>query len=1446
MKIDDELFNLNGESTLMSLRNGGGKSVIVQVMMAPFVNRRYRDIKDREFSGYFSSNIPTYILVEWKLDGGGGFVVTGMMARKRISASDEDSKDNVEIVNFIHEYSETSPFDIRNIPFIEINDGRKKVKSFGNSKLLFEVLKKDRTINFNYYDMSSPSQTKNYFDKIKEYKINYKEWESIIRRLNLRESGLSELFTDCKNASGLVDKWFIKIVEEKLNKDEDKVKNFREIVLRYIKQYKENKTKIDKREAMEEFFTDAEGIRAAANALSESLAEISDFENKIANLILALKKKWEAAANLKNNMNNDIEGITEEIKDIMYQQLSLLIYKNMDEKEKIEKRIESLNTEIEGEKKNKNALILKKNILECAKIYREYQDFSREVQEIENELEILKKKNEDSGPERNNLGYTLKKYYYSQQEKSDDTIDEAQNRIMKLVEDIKASDQNQKLLSKKLYSLNGEMGKVKEKISSYNHVEETFNKKYGGSLSRNITGYYDSTALTETERLLEKNLEDVVKTMADLKNSVLEKEEEKKARDREEKDKIEKKAETSSNLNNLTITLEEYEKEIISIKTILKYIDFKEEKLFNKEEIICEFDKKINIMKDDALKLTLSLKKEEDQLGKLQSGKIIELSKDIEAELQKRDIHIVYGMEWLKKNSKSKDENEKLLRKNPFIPYSLIMNSKDIENLKKEPIESFTSYPVFIVQKENLESIIDEDNKKLISLEKINFLISFNNKMLDEVELKKLMEEKKTEISVLKSKLDEKSAEITFYEEKKNRVLYSVLDKKKYNDTLSRKKSLEEEGKLIDNHLFELRKVIDDLNNKVRGWNLSIKKKEQEENHLRGKTEAFRDLKEKYNNYCSDKDKKESLEEERDHISSSISEEEVKTGKFTAEKTDEEERLRNLKNKAEAIKAKLTVYESYKEGTLVQKDIEDIEARYESLTKQITDNEKTLEKRLEQANGRFSGKERELTEKQQEYSLEEKQYKDEQYDSFKEKLLKQEIKTKEELIDRLKKENNNHDKNKALIEQSISNNLKDLINKFQKEKPKERAELTEINFEEKINDLEYDRKKLQESVNKLLEKIRLIENNRSILSEYEDFKINKETDMDIDSLNLDRFRGELLRDYKASLEAGKESKSRLAKEIERVTRKELFNNDDFFKRPLMKLEELASDPQYLLDNLNITLSSYKNLMEKLNADIELINKEKENVLQSLFDYVYEVHENISKIDKNSSIQVRGRSIKMLRILLPLWEDNKAQYKLKLTDLIDRVTKNALEKLDKNENIEETISTEITTRNLYNEVVSISSVEIKLYKIEEEKEYPISWDEVAKNSGGEGFLSAFVILSSLLSYMRRDDTDIFAEKESSKVLVMDNPFAQTSSEHLLKPLIEIAKKSNTQLICLTGLGGDSIYNRFDNIYVLNLISSKLKGGIQFIRGEHLKGEDGTEFLVSSNFKIVEEIEQMELF
>ena len=118
IRVSDEIFHFNGESTLLSLRNGGGKSVLVQMMTAPFVHKRYRDAKDRPFESYFTTSKPSFILVEWALDQGAGHVMIGMMVRKS-QDGEEANGEGLEMVNFISEYKSSCLQDIHHLPVVE-------------------------------------------------------------------------------------------------------------------------------------------------------------------------------------------------------------------------------------------------------------------------------------------------------------------------------------------------------------------------------------------------------------------------------------------------------------------------------------------------------------------------------------------------------------------------------------------------------------------------------------------------------------------------------------------------------------------------------------------------------------------------------------------------------------------------------------------------------------------------------------------------------------------------------------------------------------------------------------------------------------------------------------------------------------------------------------------------------------------------------------------------------------------------------------------------------------------------------------------------------------------------------------------------------------------------------------------------------------------------------
>lgn len=1438
MKIDDEKFYLNGENTMLNLRNGGGKSVLVQMVMAPFVNRRYRNTKNRAFESYFTSGTPTYILVEWKLDDGAGYLLTGMMVRKKQAVSDENSKEKLDIINFIYEYRDKNEYDIDNIPIIEEKDDRRVVKSYANSKNLFENLKKNRELKFNCYDMNNSVTTKNYFSKLEEYKINYREWETIIKQINLKESGLSELFTKAKDSKGLVKEWFLPAVENKLKTDEDRIDNYRKLLDAYIKQYRQNKANIDKKAKLELFNELSKGIHMCCDEFISTAEKKEEIKNYIGNVIEFLKEKLEDKEREELELEELAKSLNDKIEELRYEEESIKIYKKQDEIYTLEaqsKNQQELLNESEG---RKYSLIRKGNILECAKIHRMYQNTSKELQQYETELRILNKKNEDSAPYINNLGFTIRGIL---QKELDNVKIEKSDKVQLKKDLIKEKeDINDKLNAnrKENYGLTEKKGSLSAEILSFDKLEYSFNSNYSLNLFRNIEGYFDE----QKALVIDKEINDEIFTLNKERKSIVEKilsdEEKLKSKQSERKRNFENIYDVKNKLANKALELEKAEEEIKKRKDIIKFVYLEEDKVFDGESIVNAFDRKIDFLKEDETKLKRQFESIVSEIEKLKTGKVLELPKDVEEKLRQKDISITYGMEWLKKNGYSLEKNKKLVEDNPFIPYSLVMDDKELESLEKECLDIFTSFPISIISRKDLEKGIDNINAGIVNLKGVSFFISFNNKLLNESELLILISAKEKEAEAVQSKIGEKKENIVFYEEKRNLVKYSELTLEGYEELKREIKLLGEEEQKLRQIEIDLEKNILSLedeikNNKEKG---KLLEKNIESNNAKAK--AFKGLIEAYEQYKKEKISLERVQERQKIIQNEIDKGENRKNQIENEINECSISINHYNNKEEKALKELSNFNIYRSGTEIEKDIEDLLSEYYALTKDITSTEKELGDKIKVLSEKFNEVERELNLKADKYKVSESDYINETYDIHKEFEIKDELDKESNSYSSLLKEYNKLNSAINIAKSKLEDLYSFLKNKFDREEPKNKSLLVEKDFKLEIEKLklmihESNNKKVQ--VNKLKAKI---ENNLTTLNEFNDLNVIEKVVVDIDLNQLDSFIGRLKRDLNNIKDEEINKEKNLTNLVVDIEIKDEFKHESLFKEPIQTLKALKSKPKEFKKQLNLITNSYELIMEKLLADIELIEKEEGKILESILEYIEDVHENIEKIDENSSITIGTKRLKMLSIKVSDWNENKELYKIRLKEYIEQVRGQSIKALAQNEDIEDIISNNININKLYDEVVGIGSVNIKLYKIEEDRQRQITWDEVSKNSGGEGFLSAFVILSSLLSYMRKDESDIFSRKESGKVLIMDNPFAQTSSAHLLKPLIDIAKKSNTQLICLTGLGGDSIYNRFDNIYVLNLIPSKLKSGVKYMRSEHTKGEE--EVIVASRFKIEEQI------
>lgn len=52
-----------------------------------------------------------------------------------------------------------------------------------------------------------------------------------------------------------------------------------------------------------------------------------------------------------------------------------------------------------------------------------------------------------------------------------------------------------------------------------------------------------------------------------------------------------------------------------------------------------------------------------------------------------------------------REENKEIVSQNPFLPYALILTRQELKKLAERNGETYTSFPVPIIERENLESI---------------------------------------------------------------------------------------------------------------------------------------------------------------------------------------------------------------------------------------------------------------------------------------------------------------------------------------------------------------------------------------------------------------------------------------------------------------------------------------------------------------------------------------------------------------------------------------------------------------------------------------------------------------------------------------------------------------------------------------------------------------------
>lgn len=1453
MKINDECMQFSGKSTLLSLRNGGGKTVLVQMMTAPFVHRGKQKTKDRPFESYFTTAKPSFILVEWLLDGGAGYVLTGLMVRKNQEISEEKT-DALEMMAIISEYKEPCMQDIHHLPVVEQNEKTMKLKSYNSCRKLFEDYKKDKKISFFCYDMSSPAQSRQYFYKLMEYQINYKEWETIIRKVNVKESGLSELFCDCRTEKELVEKWFLEAVESKLNKEENKVKNFQEILEKYAGKYKNIKEQLKRRDAIQKFKEAAEEIQINAEDFLVKEGEKIEQEKVIAAFIARLNVLYEEAEIERERQEEGRKKLQEELEFLKYEQLSCEFHEKNREKRNHASNREMIDLEKESLLRKQEKIQKKVHVFLCAKQQEMVNEDKQEWEIRKEKAAISRTKEENLEPERNRIGGQLSGYYEYRLSDNKEKQEAIKKQKLQIRKDISQQKDILNEYREKTKKITESKGSFRSLVRGYDNIEIKYNSNYKENLSRNILGVYEAGMLDIKQEMYDKEQKKSIQENKEQKEKSENTTEEIHRTERAIEEKREKYFQKDSDIKQAEKEKKGYEQELEERKDILKYLELPEEKLFAREEIL----HKAKIKMQELSSRRRTLEKKEDALQKeyklLVSGRVMELPDNLKEEFEKLDVPVVYGMEWLKKNGFTEKKNKEIVSKNPFLPYALILTRQELKKLSEGNGETYTSFPIPIIERENLESIKLDRTQSFVKMQDIHFYILFNENLLDEEKMEIMIEQKQKDIADIRETMQICKNEYEDYFHRFDVIKRQAVTKENWDKIQKKLQKLEKEKEDIFQNIQQARDTKQILKKNFEILQKTLRELEKKIESQAARQRAFKELRTAYAEYEENNKKLQEYEREEERLENRQHLTEEKISQLEENYRELSEQENNMFREEESIQNSCQKFAAYKEinrnvkaGKLLgvdstlrtdnnsgvkiipsEEEVLKLEARYEAVTADISQELKELELEEEKALTRYHKSFGELRELCQKYNLKNSEWQNIIYDKREQLYQEAELEDYDKKIERKANLLNEEDKKIGILNSQLEGILKQIVSECGKGNPLEEEKISQKDLESAKNQTKYQLSELERKIAFSEKAIQKYRENLTALSEYNNFSADEEIHFEQDFKKMSEkelrdFKGMLIRDYNDIIRCVQKCRETLAQTLNKIARQEAFQ-DASYKTPLENMLKVCDNAAKVLRQLNITLESYDSLMKQLEVDISLVETEKKNVTELLEDYVQNIHKNLEKIGRNSTIKIREKSIKMLKVILPVWEDNEKLYSLRLSDLVDEITEEGIRLFENNENAQEYIGRKVTSKNLYDTVVGTGNVQIQLYKIEEQREQQISWNQVAKNSGGEGFLSAFVILSSLLDYMRKDDSDIFMDKNEGKVLLMDNPFAQTNAEHLLKPLMNLADKTNTQLICLTGLGGESIYNRFDNIYVLNLIEAHLRNGIQYLRPEHKKGEE----------------------
>lgn len=1397
--VDQTIKCYEGENVLLNLANGGGKSVLTQMIMQPIVPNV--KIHKRKVESYLTSKEPTFVMIEWLLDNTNQptYLLTGIVMNKAIT---EENNYRVRYFTFINEYKSSNPYDIKNIEFITKENEITKYKSY---EYCLKTLR-EKEGNQSKIEVFTIDEQKRYNQILEENGIFKDEWK-ILAKINEKEGGIDDLFEKCEKSDDVINQWILKTISEKL----ENVEELREMFLNLMIDVMNHEKEIKQKEELENFKEEANLYIKELTELLQSMDKEEKIKKDLEEIYLKLNMCINKQSEKGKILKGEIEEKDKELEVIEYEKISEEYYKVETELEYIKEKEEKTNNKMINLDKEYSELKNRLRTLEASKIYEEYKEAKAEKEAAFIAKENLENKmNKD---EIKNIEYSLKKEYEKEicdigekigklKEKLEQTIKEQQNIEEKREENTKRNVEIQKKIAI-----------IKSNIEEFEKEEKEILQKLNINLGRNILKELDKKEIEKVKNnyinieqqqkiSIKENEERIQNNNIQLENNDIE--------IKQIDEKIEK---FTNNIKEKEIEIDEYKNQTQKLEKIIESYAIDNQRLFDKETNLIEIERQKEFIRKRKNENTEKLNKNSEILYSLKNGGI-HVDLEIGKILAKNKIEYETGEEYLKEQAY--EYQQKLLQKNPMLPYSyIILNKKDYEKIEELAINETINRLTPILLYEEIEKDFEPKNKIIQIGDKVKLQCLYNVNAFDEklkkefeINLEQEIEELEENIKNDETKLVNIENDIKFIKQYKyttnseQNLKQELNELKEEKDNIKLKKDqIREENKKI---VQEQTNIKDEINELEKVISENTKNKEMFDEYL------IKD--EQYINNYTNKNKLEKILQETDTIENELKEKNEKNSNEIDILNKETEANKNIQENYIQKNDKIGKIE---DAQKIDKTLQELEQMYQEINSNILRSEKEIQEKIDKAMLKMAAKEKELNKRYQELKeeYEKTTYVEEEEDTTREKI---------EILEKERKNTDEENKKigieKAKLETKLENS-KNKMKELGKDSPIQ-TYLIKKNYEER-------KEKIKEQISTIKNNLNILENEIEKLKEKKNFvlaiieepeyKIVDITDFDYNNIPIKELKKELKQREKES-----EERKRNVDNLYRGIENRNSNKEQTIQKFLKNMNPHQNEDKFV--NYYFTYEKVINCSENLDKMLQLlqttianIENDKNNIKHHAYIQGKNIYLEMKQISDNSDIKMPGklRKTPLLEIQLPKELDQYAEERIE--NYIEECITTLRQECSGQENIRQIVEKRIkdwlSDRQLLNIVINSETIGVRLYKIDiSEKNSGLkTWEEViVDNSGGEKLISCLILVLALMQYTRNKVLLKYGEEEkseTSKFLVIDNPFGKMSSTHLLDGLMLILKRFNVQAICLSDISQSSITNQFKVIYQLSLKTGK---------------------------------------